>query len=134
MILTEKEAKKKWCPLVRVRSANGSYNVTRDTVRDEIKSRIKKLWQPQWYRDFKYQCYRCRASGCMSWRWVDAAHGFCGEFGAPDAGASAQNPRLLAPPADPPRTNGGKAGDRVLPFIVLVSTAVIVYFARQVWP
>jgi len=85
--VTEDEAKKRWCPFVRVSNGpDGSWNTMQD-ARSE-------------------QTYFCRASACMAWRktgskcrnrvgslvdrdidgtgaWIDI--GYCGLAGAPGA-------------------------------------------------
>lgn len=54
MLLTEEEAKTRWCPFVRMSNGpDGSWNTMRD-VRDET-------------------AYFCRGSACMAWRIGESA-------------------------------------------------------------
>ncbi len=106
MITTEDEAKTKWCPLTRVRAnmdpgASAGYNVTRLTIKQDVKDRIFAYFFPKLHNYTRGRFFRCRGSGCMSWRWVDRGHGFCGEFGSPDAGAGAIDPRGPMDDSDP---------------------------------
>ena len=56
-MISEKDAKNKWCPLTRVYSSHGSFNSYGDGVPDSCK---------------------CRGSTCMMWHWVTEEHGYCG--------------------------------------------------------
>jgi len=74
--MTESEAKKRWCPFVRMHSP-GSGACNRETQTPDM------------------QYYKCIASGCMAWRDDEVAnqiarsvmenegHGFCGLAGKP---------------------------------------------------
>mgnify|MGYP000505886524 CR=1 FL=1 len=72
-MLTEEEARKKWCPASRASNANLTAGVNR---------RPSNKVDPD--------CY-CIASDCMAWRWQpayppaakDERQGFCGLAGAP---------------------------------------------------
>lgn len=78
MLLTEEQAKEKWCPNTRVSSPHGTWNVS-----------IRRESVPH---------TRCIASQCMAWRFYvepiygDAGgymgqrqtdKGYCGAFGVP---------------------------------------------------
>ncbi len=63
MILTEEEAKKKWCPMFRFMTDHGTYMTNR---------------QPGFF-DEPF----CIASACMVWQWIDRLAGkvdtgYCG--------------------------------------------------------
>lgn len=133
MLTTEREAKTKWCPLVRVRAnmthgASAGYNTTRLTATQDIKDRIYAFFFPSLHNYTRGRFFRCRGSGCMSWRWVDRHHGFCGEFGSPDAGAGAQDPRIAPPPLSSPRRDASaSAGDIWLVIGSILSVAALAY-------
>ena len=78
VVMTEEEAKRKWCPHGMIYSSNGSYNRTEMRAADG-------------------PC-KCIASDCMGWRWVtdplvdfvangktvidyQSEHGYCGLAG-----------------------------------------------------
>jgi hypothetical protein len=74
MTVTEDEAKKMWCPMVRIRIGGiGSAAINSET---------------------EHHPYNCAASECMMWRWVNRTRvdlsdkkqnlrGFCGLAGKP---------------------------------------------------
>jgi hypothetical protein len=131
MITTEAEARRKWCPLVRVRAnmthgASAGYNVTRLTATEDVKDRIYAFFFPSLHNYTRGRFFKCRGSGCMSWRWIDRQHGFCGEFGSPDAGEGAQDPRV-APPSSTVRPSPTSAGDTWLVIGSALSIAVLAY-------
>lgn len=67
MIVTEEEARTKWCPEVRLTDASGSnYGVISN-------------------RDIGVRHEYCIASKCMWWRWTteDETFGYCGKAGKP---------------------------------------------------
>jgi len=78
-MLTEEEAKKKWCPEVRLTASDGEWHTNRPpgNAPDAVES------------------YLCCASMCMAWRWGIIEHqrnlpasdrtraGYCGKAGAP---------------------------------------------------
>ncbi len=75
MIVTEEQAKAKWCPEARVESDDGQGvgSVNRDFGKGHALS----------------DCM-CLASGCMLWRWAEylddspkRRRGYCGKAGAP---------------------------------------------------
>lgn len=68
--MTEDEAKKKWCPLVRYKFSSES---DRPSCNRDIFS-----------KGVMEDGTRCIASECMAWRWrVDYDNGYCGAFGLP---------------------------------------------------
>ena len=74
--MTEEEANRKWCPMVRQNGENATFN--RGGQKDDA---INALGMAT-----GYGC-NCIASGCMMWRWdrnscVDKA-GYCGLGGKP---------------------------------------------------
>lgn len=79
MILTEKEAKKKWCPMVWV--GDGDCAENRNCISGEVERHPGKGVQ--------WNC--CIASDCMLWDWAEGntpgnqqipMKGFCGLGGA----------------------------------------------------
>ena len=58
--MTEDEANKKWCPMVKLFSRNG-------TIEDN--------------RQYNGTTTNCIASACMMWRWIQEYDGI--QFGAP---------------------------------------------------
>ena len=71
--MTEKEAKKKWCPFARVGDDDGvTYN----------------RWRPLW-GDKPFKTTACIGSRCMAWRWTvssrdtPTSEGHCGLAGRP---------------------------------------------------
>ncbi len=77
MLISEKIARTKWCPFVRVDNGNRRYN----TVTDGF-SNTEKM-------------YHCIGADCMGWRQFHlsyvkgsesemTAHGYCGYAGKPD--------------------------------------------------
>lgn len=78
MILTEEEAKTKWCPEVRT-GLNAGMAVNRHVA--DAPGAI----------DGVYDETRCRGSACMAWRWHNDGlsdyppdtKGFCGKAGRP---------------------------------------------------
>lgn len=89
-LLTEAEAKTKWCPHSRIVRreesvpGNGGNDLVAGVNRDALGGRNGP--------DFPYSC-RCITSACMAWRWEsyrgvrvgigDERRGFCGAFGIP---------------------------------------------------
>jgi hypothetical protein len=73
MLLTEAEARQRWCPFSRVADRHGGVNRGLGIVEDNV------LWPSQ--------CV-CIASACMAWRWKEytsyvepepaPTHGYCG--------------------------------------------------------
>lgn len=78
MRVTEEQARKKWCPFVRVEGNNRLYNTTTDGF------------------DAEHRFQHCIGSMCMAWRVFsfsyareEAAperHGYCGLAGKPESG------------------------------------------------
>ena len=82
-MMTEAEAKKKWCPNVRYlatfRNDEGKLETAGCFNRGGADSGLEKA--------------RCIGSDCMAWRWKygedrayrgrDTQHGYCGAFGKP---------------------------------------------------
>lgn len=71
--MTEDEARKKWCPMVRTGLTAGMAvnHHTFDTARD-----------PELRTQGVAEETRCRASDCMMWRrYKVAGHGYCGLAG-----------------------------------------------------
>jgi len=76
MLLSEEEARKKWCPAVRIEGSNRVYNALNDGFQHAEPS------------------YRCVGRKCMCWRelhlshmkgeGIVADHGYCGLGGKPD--------------------------------------------------
>lgn len=69
MLLTEEQAKTKWCPLYRVATSGG------DQSTFEIDNRPPEHVQPseggQWKpTGFIHPVACCIASECMAWRWI----------------------------------------------------------------
>jgi hypothetical protein len=62
-MLTEEEARKKWCPNVRLNGGGAPFNRFNDG--DDPPGAL------------------CMASACMSWRWWDGGYGYCGLAGKP---------------------------------------------------
>ena len=70
-MMTEDEAKTKWCPMVRLAplGANESYRYSTNRMNDRIRGIVREA--------------RCIASDCMAWRWIDRGGsrqdgGYCG--------------------------------------------------------
>lgn len=94
-MLTEEQAKLRWCPFSRVllpvnQSGNRISTFHLEAVRKSGDTRDIAHYEQQ-----QADC-RCIASHCMSWRWAgyrevpsatvqnqDEAHGFCGLAGKP---------------------------------------------------
>lgn len=78
MRVTEAEAKKKWCPFVRVEGSNRIHNLNTDGF------------------DAEHRFQHCIGSVCMAWRTFGLTmakgggdmehHGYCGLAGRPDVG------------------------------------------------
>jgi hypothetical protein len=81
MLMSEKVARTKWCPMVRIEGANRHYNTMTDGFANSENT------------------YHCIASDCMAWRQFHIsfvkggsgagdegikAHGYCGYAGKPD--------------------------------------------------
>ena len=67
MLLTEDEAKTKWCPFA---NCSGIANVPGLPQYEARGNRIGFPWTDA--PDFVMAQVRCIASGCMAWRWVDS--------------------------------------------------------------
>lgn len=72
-MLTEDEAKTKWCPLARVGGP----------MQTEAEGTTANRWPGQAVADEKAADYRCMASACMAWREASSVKGYCGAFGTP---------------------------------------------------
>ncbi|MCK7474055.1 MAG: hypothetical protein MZV49_12190 [Rhodopseudomonas palustris] len=79
MLLTEEQARSKWCPMVRYEGDDGgSWN--RGSAKDDPTNTARS---PEYY-----SC-ACVASSCMAWRILRAdipggeSRGYCGAFGRP---------------------------------------------------
>jgi hypothetical protein len=86
MMLTEEEARKRWCPMVRL-GYDSNALATPDN-RIHPKGRLAKNTEAQIHPG-----HRCIASGCMMWRWEPRGYmpprgGYCGLAGRPPEGAS----------------------------------------------
>lgn len=68
MMLTEEEARKKWCPFVRYYEAGdrAASNRWRQSLPAEEPHALNPV-----------PC-RCIASDCMMWQWFDHQKGYCG--------------------------------------------------------
>lgn len=78
MLLTEKVARTKWCPFVRIQHDNRLYNTMSDGFENTERM------------------YHCIGTSCMSWRQFhlahmkgtmpppDEMHGYCGLAGRPE--------------------------------------------------
>jgi hypothetical protein len=76
MLMTDKVARAKWCPYVRIDNSNRLYN----SLTDEFQNSEKM--------------YHCIASDCMGWRELHLSHlkgtggveshGYCGYAGKPE--------------------------------------------------
>lgn len=78
MLLTEKSARTKWCPLVRIEGKNRFFNTQTDGFANTERM------------------FHCIASSCMGWRQFhlahmkgslpppEDAHGYCGLAGRPE--------------------------------------------------
>ena len=73
MILTEQEAKEKWCPFVR--AYNGVTAVNTEYTVNTSKNSTHDARNPA--------LCRCIASACMAWRISLDSKGFCGLAGKP---------------------------------------------------
>jgi hypothetical protein len=75
MLLSEDEAKERWCPEARV-----SY--LHETAENGVTaSTYNRTWNGYELREA-----RCLGSKCMAWRWINPAigrqtHGYCGKAG-----------------------------------------------------
>jgi hypothetical protein len=78
MLISEKVARTRWCPMVRIEGANRHYNTMTDGFANSE------------------SVYRCIGSECMGWRQFHIsfmkggadgvqAHGYCGYAGRPEA-------------------------------------------------
>ena len=87
MMLTEEQAKTKWCPHVRHSADVAEFADANNRLGgcNEFGIRDDEVWN------------KCCGSMCMAWRWggyrkvpsatlpdQDEAHGYCGAFGRPD--------------------------------------------------
>jgi hypothetical protein len=70
MIISEKEARTKWCPFVRFQYS--------DHVACHAVNRNFMTPQPDTKQDQITAAARCIASDCMMWRSMDGTLGFCG--------------------------------------------------------
>jgi hypothetical protein len=70
MALTEKQAKRKWCPFTRVIHTAGDVPLPANRFSDGQRATAT----------------RCIASDCMMWRWTGSApeRGYCGLAGRPE--------------------------------------------------
>lgn len=67
MIVTEEEAKKKWCPFVRHEGdKGGSWNRT--------VSAMKRIFGWDGGNPYPEETCNCIASECMAWRWAHMRH------------------------------------------------------------
>jgi len=92
-VVTEGQAKTKWCPLVRVLQRD---DIARHSKKGEDFSATRTGFAPTVAVNRnpfgESSEYRCIGSGCMAWHTVfsasptDEPKGFCGAFGRP-AGA-----------------------------------------------
>ena len=76
MLLTEEQAREKWCPEARVALRHHEPNSS-------------QFWGTANYDEDEGRISFCIASDCMMWRWgeqvadgKDARHGYCGLAGA----------------------------------------------------
>jgi len=79
MLLTESEAKERWCPWVRVRHSTGAFNrPPPPTFWERVKDRLVGFMYA------KNVSRNCLASKCAAWRWwTDNQRGYCGLAGTP---------------------------------------------------
>jgi hypothetical protein len=72
MLLTEEQAKQKWCPHYRVAICGGgesTYSEDNRPMEFEQDADEKTKWRPT---GLVCRPARCIASGCMAWRWFDS--------------------------------------------------------------
>ena len=77
MLLTEDEARKRWCPFAKAPGTYEDHTTKEPGVASFNRNDGGYPFGP---------CY-CLASRCMAWRWInprDSEKGFCGLSGAPE--------------------------------------------------
>lgn len=84
-MLTEEEARKKWCPMTRALS--GEKSAEGETLAN-IRSRPANMINVSNGPNGQINIGVCIASACMAWRWsvtpsgmLDRGRGYCGAFG-----------------------------------------------------
>jgi hypothetical protein len=84
MLVTEREARSLWCPMVRVRvrTLNGANRVNPGLRRRFYYWLLRTLF-PNFYWFLMARYYACTGSKCMMWRWESESspRGFCGLMG-----------------------------------------------------
>lgn len=89
-MMTEEEARKKWCPFARVIAGemrDGFMKPLRDVApHNRVQEAGSEADDPTWH-----QTHNCIASECMAWRWVEefepyvgnkpSTKGYCGLAG-----------------------------------------------------
>ena len=84
MLVTEREARSLWCPMVRVhgRSLNAANRVNPGLGR-RFKYWLLRTFFPRLYWFLMARYYACVGSKCMMWRWESESspRGFCGLMG-----------------------------------------------------
>ena len=84
MLVTEREARSLWCPMVRVRvrSLNAANRVN-PGLRRRFYYWLLRTFFPGFYWFLMARYYACTGSKCMMWRWENenSARGFCGLMG-----------------------------------------------------
>jgi hypothetical protein len=73
-MMTEEEAKTKWCPNARIAMIAHGESVSCASNRD-----ISLLVAPNSF-DPATDVTKCLASGCMAWRWIDNELGYDPEY------------------------------------------------------
>jgi len=84
MLVTERESRSLWCPMVRVRvrSLNAANRVN-PGLRRRFYYWLLRMLFPRFHWFLMARYYACTGSKCMMWRWENenSARGFCGLMG-----------------------------------------------------
>ena len=68
MIITEEEAKTKWCPHTRVNHGTSVFNRASQWVKAQL-SKYQSADDNKFFQEQEEAC-RCIGSGCMMWVWI----------------------------------------------------------------
>lgn len=96
MLLTEQQARERWCPYARVHVPAGVINRVSAMLKRmaaKMRSEGRDLRDAEFIEEQQQDC-NCIAAECMAWRWEEdidrlrevdeGPRGYCGAFGRPE--------------------------------------------------